>query len=297
MLPAPAAAQEFGYIDANGLPAPGPAQSFFAVPGPSALEAGRFGASLRSSLLIEPISGAQPSPAPGGTDTAVVSWLWLQELQVGVGLGKGVDVSLALPVHLPQAGQRLTGAGIGGQLAPVALGDLRIGAGAAFDLGSWKLGPRATVYLPTGQEQEFAGERLPRADLGLMVALDVEAWHFGGSLFARVRETSEIGNTRWASQAALALGARHDWTPEWDTGVELVVMPTLAEQPTPPNGVAGYMLPAEALIGAHYRGQHLTLGGFIGTGLPLSSASATGSPTRGLTSPLLRLGIEVGTTF
>jgi len=294
---APAAAQEFGYIDANGLPAPGPGQAFFAVAGPSTLEAGRFGASLRSSLLLEPISGSQPSPAPSGTDTAVVSWLWLQELQLGVGLGKGVDVSLALPVHLPQEGQRLTGAGIGGQLAPVALGDLRLGVGAAFDVGRWKVGPRATVYLPTGQEQEFAGERLPRADLGLVATCDVEAWHFGGSLFGRIRERSEIGNTRWASQVALALGARYDWTPEWDTGIELMVMPTLTEQPTPPSGSAGYVLPAEALIGGHYRGQHLLLGAFIGTGLPLSLASASETPTRGLTSPRLRLGVEVGTTF
>ena len=293
----PAQAQEFGYIDANGLPAAGPAQSFFVIPGPSALGAGEFGAALRSSVLAGPISGTQPSPSPEGTDTAVVSWLWLQELQLAVGLGRGVDVSLALPVHLLQAGQALTGVGVGDGLAPIALGDLRLGVGAAFRVGAWTIGPRGTVYLPTGQEQEFAGERLPRGDLGIAASLDAGDWHFGGSLFARVRETSEIGNTRWAPQAALALGARYSWSPEWDAGLEVIALPTLAEQPTPQSGSAGYLLPAEVLLGTHHRGEKWIVGAFIGTGLPVSAASVTESPTRGPTSPLLRLGIELGTSF
>lgn len=296
-MASPAGAQEFGYIDANGLPAAGPAQAFFTVPGPSALEAGRFGAAFRSSVLARPISATQPSPSAAGTDTAVVSWLWLQELQLAVGLGHGVDVSLALPVHLLQSGQALTGVGIGDELAPIALGDLRLGVGAAFRAGAWTIGPRGVVYLPTGQEEEFAGERLPRGDLGIAASLDAGDWHFGGSVFARIRETSEIGNTRWAPQAALALGARYAWNLNWDAGLELLALPTLTEQPAPPSGSAGYLLPAEVLLGTHYRSEALVLGGFIGTGLPVSSASVTGNPTRGPTSPLLRIGIELGTSF
>jgi hypothetical protein len=293
----PAGAQDFGYIDANGLPAAGPAQAFFVVPGPSSLEAGRFGAAFRSSVLARPISATQPSPSAEGTDTAVVSWLWLQELQLAVGLGHGIDVSLALPVHLLQSGQALTGVGIGDALAPIALGDLRLGVGAAFRAGAWTIGPRGVVYLPTGQEEDFAGERLPRGDLGLAASLDAGSWHFGGSVFARIRETSEIGNTRWAPQAALALAARYAWSPQWDASLELLALPTLTEQPTPPSGSAGYLLPAEVLLGTRYRSEALVLGGFIGTGLPMSSASVTGSPTRGPTSPLLRIGIEIGTSF
>lgn len=296
ILARPARAQDFGYIDANGLPAAGPAQPFFAVPSARTLGPAEFAVAWRSSLLVQPISGAQPSPDPDGTDTAVVADLWLQEFLLGVGLGAGIDVSLALPVHL-QSGQGLTGVGIGEELAPVALGDLRIGVGAGWRVGAWTIGPRVTVYLPVGQEEEFAGERLPRGDLGMTASLPMGPWTLAGALFARLRETSQLGNTRWSTQAVLSLGARYAWTPSWDTGLEFVAAPTLSDQPAPPSGSSGYLLPAEMLLGAHYRASPVLLGAFVGTGLPLSVASHSGTLTRGPTSPLLRIGIEIGATF
>lgn len=292
-----ASAQDFGFIDSNGLPAMTPGAQFFATPSARPIPNGRFAAGLRSSLLLEPISGSQPSPDPEGTDTAVVSTLWLQEILFGVGLGAGIDVALALPVHLLQSGQALTGAGIGDGLAPIALGDVRLGLGVGVPLGAASIRPYGTIFLPTGQEQEFAGERLPRGDLGVAVAVDARAWTFGGSLAVRVRELSELSNVRWSSQGLLTLGARYLWTPEFDTCLELALSPTLSGQPEPTSGSAGYLLPAELLVGGHHRTESLALGVFGGTGLPLSIAPGTGALVRGPTSPILRLGVDIGLTF
>ena len=297
LVSARAPAQEFGSIDANALPAPGPTASFFSIPSAEAWQGGTFAAALRSSVLLEPISGSQPSPDPEGTDTAVVSCLWLQEVTVAFGLGAGIDLSLALPIHLLQSGQGLTGVGIGDALDPFAFGDLRLGLGVGIPFDTWSLRPFGTVYLPTGQEREFAGERLPRGDLGVAAAVDMEAWTFSGSLAVRLREQSELSNLRWSSQAVLALGTRYTWTPEFDTNLEFVLAPTLTEQPEPSSGAAGYLLPAEVLVGAHHRKDALVLGAFAGTGLPFSVASGTGSLVRGPTSPTLRIGVEVGMTF
>lgn len=287
---------DFGYIDANGLPAPGGAAPFFVVPSAVSLEAGRFAAGLRSSVLAEPISGSQPSPSPAGTDTSVVSVLAVHEVLLGVGVGGGFDFSLALPVHLPQTGQGLTGVGVGDALAPVALGDLRIGVGWALELGAWSLRPQGTVYLPTGQETEFAGERLPRGDLAVAASVDLDAWMIGASAGARLRETSEIGNLRWSSQLLLALGARYDWTDAVDTSLELVLAPTLGGQPTPTEGAPASFFPAEVLLGLHYRNEPLSFGLFGGTGLPLSVPSG-GGLERGPTSPLVRVGLELRAAF
>jgi len=294
---APAAAQDFGSIDANGLPASGPAEDFFAVPSARSLHTLEVAAALRSTVLWEPISGAQPSPDPNGTNTAVVSALWLQEVLLGVGVGAGVELSLGLPIHALQSGQALSGVGIGDELAPVAIGDLRLGIDTEFTSGALRWGPRGLLYLPTGQEAEFAGERLPRGDVGLAAALGVEKWLFAGSLAARIRESSQVGNTRWLSQAVVALGARYAWSPAWDTSVELVLAPTLGEQPAPPSGNAGYLLPAEGLLGAHFRAQRFVVGAFVGTGLPASVASGSDRVARGPTSPLLRAGLEISVTF
>jgi hypothetical protein len=159
------------------------------------------------------------------------------------------------------------------------------------------LRPFATVYLPTGSEQNFAGERMPRGDIGLAVAVLHEAWTFSGSVAGRIRETTEISNVRWTSQIVLGLGARYAWTQSFDTNLELVLAPTLAQQPEPTSGGPGYLLPAEALLGAHYRTESVTLGLFGGTGLPLSVEPVTGALVRGPTSPTLRIGVEVGHTF
>lgn len=290
-------AQDFGYIDSNGLPAAGPVAPFFSQPSTHALAGGQFASALRSSVLFEPISGSQPSPDLEGTDTSVVSCLWLQEILVGVGLGAGIDVTLALPIHLVQSGQGLTGPGVGGRLEPFAFGDVRFGLGVGFELGAWALRPFGTVYLPTGQEQDFAGERLPRGDVGFALSRDHQAWTFSGSLAGRIRETSEISNLRWTSQIVLALAARYAWTPKFDTNLELSLAPTLASQPEPTSGSSGYPFPAEALLGLHYRTEPVILGLFGGTGLPFSLEPGTGALVRGPTSPTLRVGAEIGATF
>jgi hypothetical protein len=292
-----ARAQDFGYIDSNGLPAAGPVAPFFSQPSAHALPGGRFASALRSSVLLEPISGSQPSPDPEGTDTSVVSCLWLQEVLVGVGLGAGIDVALALPIHLVQSGQGLTGPGVGERIEPFAFGDVRLGLGVGFELGAWALRPFGTVYLPTGQEQDFAGERMPRGDLGVTLGLDHQAWTFSGSLAGRIRETSELSNVRWASQIVLGLAARYAWTPKLDTNVELSLAPTLVGQPEPTSGAPGYLFPAEVLLGLHYRTEPVILGLFGGTGLPLSVQPETGALTRGPTSPTLRVGVEIGAEF
>jgi len=292
-----AQADAFGYIDANGLPAPGPGTPFFAVPSPTSAEPGRFAAALRSTVLIEPISGAQPSPDPEGTDTSVVSFLWLQEVLLSVGLGAGVDLTFGLPIHAPQAGQGLTGIGVGEALAPAALGDLRLGVGVEIPIGDFVLRPQGTAFLPTGQERDFAGERLPRGDLGVAAALTHRAFTFAGSLGVRLRETSTISNTRWSSQLLVAMGGLYAWSPKVDTTLELLVAPALGGQPQPESGSAGFLFPVETVLGAHYKSDPIVCGLFVGTGLPFSVAPGGGGATRAPTSPTLRIGVEIGASF
>lgn len=300
LLAKPAWAQSFGGIDANGLPASASPSPYFALPASRGLEAGDISVGLRTSLLLRPLTGNQPSPSASGTSTDVLSWLVLGEVLGAVGLGAGFDLALALPLHVAQAGQGLTGIGVGAAPSSAAFGDPRVTLGYQIPWREADLRLFSTLFVPFGQEQDFAGERMVRGDFGASVDAAAGDLHLGASVAFRARESSEIGDTRWASQVILGLAVRTrlegvDWS------LETVLSPTLVEQPTPLGGRPGYLLPAEVILGAQLDAGPVRLGVFGGTGIPLTllprQDGGGGGFARGPTSPTLRLGIDARAKF
>lgn len=299
MGPASAQAQQFGGIDANALPAAPTPGTFQTLSPTRALEPGKASAGLRSTLLLQPLGGTLPSPSPAGTGTNILSISFVQEVLAGVGLAPGLDIGVALPFHLFQDGQGLVAIGVGERPRTAALGDPRITVGYALPI---ELPVRAygSVFLPLGDWASFAGEANTRGELGLALEPSWGKLHLGVDAAFRLRETTEIAQTRWGSQLRLGLACGYQVTEPALLFAELSLAPTLLEQPSGTAGQPGYLLPAEVLAGVAFTLQKWRLAGALGTGLPLSPSSAE-TPTpdlrRGPTSPLLRLGLEARIAF
>lgn len=300
-LVSPAAlAQDFGYIDQNGAPAAPTPGSFQTLAPTQALEPGALSLGLRSTYLLAPIGGSQPSPSPEGTSTRTVEHAWLTEFLVGVGVLPGLDVGVAIPVYLYEQGAGLTPIGVGEPLAPTAWGDPRLTLGYALPLPV-ELRTYATVFVPLGDAPSFAGEENARLELGAALAHDFDKLRLEVDVAARLRETSSIAQTTWGPQARLGLAVGYLLGDDLLISGELTFAPTLAAQPPAGNNErSGYLFPAEADLTLRYQLDSWSFGALIGTGLPLSVASSQSpeaSMRRGPTSPLLRAGIDIRKAF
>ena len=265
----------------------------------TALARGRVSAGLRTSYLLQPVGGSQPSPTPTGTATAVVKHLFLAEALASVGVTAGLDVGLAVPLHVYQTGIGLTGIGIGDELAQTALGDPRLTFGYQFAL-PFALRSYATGYLPLGDPTNFAGERSFRVELGTAAAWQLGDVELEADLALRLRETSTLTLTTWGPQLRLGLAAAYSLTEELFLTAECTLAPTLTAQPPSPDPPSGYLLPAEVLSSLRYQSGSWTVAGLAGTGLPLSipaGQSPGAGLRRGPTSPLLRLALEARHAF
>ena len=224
-------------------PHAGPSQ-MLTVGGTETVARRQVGFGLVTTYLSRPITLHLPSPGPRGSDHYVVNdqvnstFLW------AYGVTDRLELDFALPITLGQGGagvQPITG---GAGLQDTAVRDLRFGAAYAIvpraridneSANLFALTGRLEMSAPTGDEDQFAGERA--AVFIPSVAADARLGRAfaGAEIGARLRPTAELVGVRVGSQASVALGIGYDLLPWRDLlgiMIEARALPTLSEQHT-----------------------------------------------------------------
>jgi OOP family OmpA-OmpF porin len=271
------------------------AARFAAIGSTETVASGQLGFALVSSYLSRPIVFKSPTPGSGGSSAYAVNdqvngtFLW------SYGATDRLELDVALPITYGQGGAGLQPITGGAALKDTAVRDMRFGFAyalvphrrAAPDLpigsalapasNAWGLAARFEVSAPTGDHDEFAGERS-----GVFVP-SLAADYRNGRLFAgaeigaRVRPITELLGARVGTQIVTMLGMGYDIVPRelLTATIEAWALPTLASQPSGPSGQSESLVPAEWQLSARtapLRGGDLSiqLGG--GGGLPLGDS-------------------------
>ena len=275
------------------------AQQLLTVGGTETVGKGQVAFGLYTSYLSRPISLHLPSPGAGGSDQFAVNdqvngtFLW------AYGVTSRLELDVALPVTFGQGGAGVEPITGGAGLQDTALRDLRFGAAyavvprarvSAEKQSLWALTARLEMSAPTGDEDQFAGERA--AVFMPSVAADARLGRLfaGAEVGARLRPTAELVGARIGSQVLFGIGAGYDLLPRRDLlGVmyEARVLPILSEQHdstqtaqglvSTPNGK--HLFPAEWSLGV--RTAPLAGGDFAiqaGGGAPFTTDAPITSP-------------------
>jgi len=292
-------------INDDGLwPHAGPAH-FVAVGSTDTVAQGRLGFGLVTSYLSRPIVLTVASPGPPGSTEYVVdnqvngTFLW------SYGVAERLELDLAVPVTFGQSGTGLSPVTGGGGLKDTAIRDLRFGfayriaspsaANASEDSratdGLSLLG-RFEVSAPSGDHEQFAGERSGVFAPSVAAEYRLDRLFVGLELGARIRPTTELLGARVGTQIVAALGAGYDILPRemLTATLEALALPGLVEQDdvsaqpggdsvAVPNGK--HIAPAEWMLSA--RTAPLRDGDFCiqaggGGGIPLSGEPAITTP-------------------
>ncbi len=227
----------------------------------------QIGFGLVSTYLSRPIVLHLSSPGGPGTDADAINdqgngtFLW------SYGVTRRLELDVALPLTYGQGGTGLAPATQGPALNDTAVRDMRfgftlsiaratrwpgLGAPVASAFPRWDAGlaARFEVSAPTGDRDQFAGERA-----GVFVpsvAAQARAGRFfaGAEVGLRLRPTAQIANARIGSQAVVAGGLGVDVLADERLAIEVEAwaMPSLVAEDAVFGGVAfagGPLVPAE----------------------------------------------------
>ncbi|HEY3822660.1 MAG TPA: thrombospondin type 3 repeat-containing protein [Polyangiaceae bacterium] len=281
-------------------PHAGPSR-FVAVGSTDTVAAGQVGFGLLTSYLNRPVIlatrlGSTETDQYAINDQVNGTFLW------SYGVTNRLELDLAVPLTFGQGGTGLAPITGGYGLKDTAVRDMRFGFAYALvphprvsdaarpeGLG---LTARLEVSAPTGDSDQFAGERS-----GVFVPSVAGDWQrgrffVGAELGARLRPTTEVLGARVGTQLVTALGAGYDVLPRRElltVTLEAWALPTFAEQHeiTNPNGVyvstpdGQHIAPAEwqlAVRTAPMRGGDLSVQAGGGGGIPLTSDSGISTP-------------------
>ena len=276
---------------------------FQTVGGVETTDEGQVGFGLVTTYLSRPIVLRIASPGPGGSEQYAVdnqvngNFLW------SYGMTKRLELDFAMPATFGQDGAGTSPITGGGTLRDTAVRDLRFGfaysiiprprvdletQAAHKDEHVFALTTRFEVSAPTGDRDQFAGER--SAVFVPSIAGDYRRgrWFGGAEVGLRVRPTTELAGARIGTEAMLALGvgadilkhellavmaeahAFYNFPEQHDT------VQTLTGLESHPNG--SYIVPAEWTVSARTApllagDLGFSLGG--GGALPLSDSAIT----------------------
>jgi hypothetical protein len=286
-------------------PHAGPAR-FVAVGSTETVASGQLGFGLVSSYLSRPIVIQTPSPGSGGSSQYAVdnevngSFLW------SYGATDRLEVDVVLPVTFGQTGTGLEPITGGPALKSTAVRDMRFGLAYALvphlrvdpdsvatspaSENSWGLAARFEMSAPTGDQDEFAGERsgvfIPS------VAADYRGgrWFAGAEVGARIRPTTELLGARVGSQIVTSLGFGYDILARGllTATLEAWALPTLASQG---SGESSALVPGEWQIAARtapVHGGDLSVQVSGGAGIPFG-----GGGDSEITTPRFRFTLGV----
>jgi hypothetical protein len=208
---------------------------------------------LVASYLSRPIVLSVPGPAGDQyavNDQVNGTFLW------GYGVTDRLELDLAVPVTFGQGGTGLAPVTGGDALKDTAVRDIRFGFAYAVlpRASAWGLAPRLEVSAPTGDSDQFAGERS-----GVIVPSVAADWHSGrffagAELGARLRPVTQLLGARVGSQLVTAVGAGYDVLARRDLlafALEAWALPMLDEQ-------ADFKKPTELVAQSTLTGGHVT---------------------------------------
>jgi hypothetical protein len=281
-------------------PHAGPSR-FIGVGESDTVAAGAVSFGLDTTYLLKPITLHVPSPAPLGTDENAIRDQVNASFLFAYGVTSRLELGVVLPMTLGQGGSGVAGVTAGDELRDTAVRDLRFGT--AYQLvprervepsiarkgpSPWGLTARFEVSAPTGDDQQFAGEKGGVFIPSLAGDYRRGPWFASAELGARLRQTAEFLGARVGSQIVLGLGVGYDILAREKLSAiaEARALPTLTEQhdarpvggtiESTPNGK--HIVPAEWSVGlrsAPFLGGDVAATLLGGGGLPLSSGSIT----------------------
>jgi hypothetical protein len=223
-------------------PRAGAAGRFMAIGAAETVTARHMGFGLVTSYQSRPIILRVASPGPTGTDQYAVdnqvtgNFLW------AYGVTSRLQLDFVFPVTFIQSGGGTQPITAGAPLQDTAMRDLRFGFAYAFverarvhvdDAPSvWALTGRLEVAAPTGERDQFAGEKT--AVFVPSVAADYRRgrWFAAAEVGFRLRSTAELVGARVGSQAMFGLGVGMDILRRdlLSLALEARALPTFAEQ-------------------------------------------------------------------
>ncbi len=228
--------------------------------------AGQLGFDLVTSYLSRPIVLQVPSPGSGGSadyvinDQANESFLW------SYGATDRLELDVALPLTLGQGGTGLAPVTGGFGLHDTAVRDMRFGFAYALvphsrvdrdvpgglllaKRDAWGLVARFEMSAPTGDHDQFAGERSGVYVPSLAADFRAGGWRIGAELGARLRSITELLGARVGTQIVAMLGVAYDILPRelLTASAEAWALPTLVSQGA---GQGSPLVPAEWQVAA-----------------------------------------------
>jgi hypothetical protein len=287
--------------------------TFVAIGSTETIAPRQLGFGLVTSYLNRPIVLGVKSPGGSGSDQYAVddqangTFLW------AYGVSERLELDLAVPLTFGQGGTGLAPITGGDGLKDTAVRDLRFGFAYALVARShaddapterrdgFGLATRLEVSAPTGDSDQFAGERSGVFVPSVAADWRRGRWLAGVEMGARIRPTTELLGARVGTQLVTALGAGYDVLPRRDLltiMLEAWALPTFAEQHdvhlqpdntylSAPNGQ--YIVPAEWHLSARtapLRGGDLSIQAGGGGELPFTSPV-------GITTPRFRFTLGI----
>jgi hypothetical protein len=280
-------------------PHAGPAH-FVAVGSTETVASGQLGFALVTSYLSRPIVLQVPSPGSGGSSANVIdnqvngTFLW------SYGVTGRLELDIALPLTFDQGGTGLSPVTGGAGLHDTAERDLRFGFAYALiphlrigapenghpaSLGpakpdTWGLTARFEMSAPTGDHDQFAGERSGVYIPSLAADFRSGAWRVGAEGGARIRPTTDLLGARVGTQLIAMLGVAYEVLPRelLTASVEAWALPTLVSQGL---GQGDPLIPAEWQVAARtapLRGGDLAFQFGGGSAIPFGGESEITRP-------------------
>jgi hypothetical protein len=249
-------------------PHAGPSR-FQAIGGSETTATGQLGFALQATYLSRPIVLQLQSPG-GGSQAYAVNDQGNATFLFSYGVGQRLELDLALPLTLGQGGTGLAPVTGGAGLSDTAVRDMRFGFTYALARDdhrkqterseTWGIAARFEVSAPTGDRDQFAGER--SGVFVPSVSADARIGRFFGAaeVGARIRPITELLGARVGTQLVGELGAGFDLSADGrlSAALEAWALPTLVGQissaevaPTAgapsmgPSSSGGALVPAE----------------------------------------------------
>jgi hypothetical protein len=240
---------------------------FVAIGSTETVAGGQLGFGLVTSYLSRPVVLHLPSPGSGGTSDYVVndqvngSFLW------SYGATDRLELDVAVPLTFGQGGtglSPLTGAeslhdtavrdmrfGFAYSLVQHARADRELPGSALTPQGNdhWGLAARFEMSAPTGDHDQFAGERSGVFIPSLAADFLGGPWRIGLEFGARIRPITELLGARVGNQLVTMAGVSYDVLPHQllSASIEAWALPTLAAQGP---GQGDPLVPAEWQVAA-----------------------------------------------
>jgi hypothetical protein len=244
-------------------PHAGPAGRLLTVGAAETVAEKTVGFGLATTYLSRPIVLRVASPGPTGADRYAIdnqvngTFLW------AYGVTNRLELDFLFPVTFIQSGGGTQPITAGAPLQDTAMRDLRFGFAYAFverarvpveDKQSvWALVGRFEVSAPTGDRDQFAGERASVFVPSLAADYRRGRWFAGAEIGFRLRRTTELVGARIGSQGMIGLGVGFDVLARdlLSVALEARALPTFAEQ-------ANTRQSAQGQVTSEPNGRHIT---------------------------------------